>query len=86
MKKGAVSVTNIEAIELFKNIIVMMEQTEFPKREEIKEAYEIAIKALEAQTEVNIYDKEETYHGCTVQVLTNTVTGQTSVGWWKDNG
>lgn len=48
------------------------------------DALKLAIKALEGQTEVNIYDKEETYHGCTVQVLTNTVTGQTSVGWWKE--
>lgn len=48
------------------------------------DALRLAVKALEAQTDVNIYDKEETYHGCTVQVLTNTVTGQTSVGWWKE--
>lgn len=48
------------------------------------DALKLAVKALEAQTDVNIYDKEETYHGCTVQVLTNTVTGQTSVGWWKE--
>lgn len=48
------------------------------------DALKLAVKALEEQTEVNVYDKEETYHGCTVQVLTNTVTGQTSVGWWKE--
>ena len=34
--------------------------------------------------ETNIYDKEETYPNCTVQVLTNTVTGEVSVGWWKN--
>lgn len=34
--------------------------------------------------ETNIYDKEEIYHDCTVQVLTNTATGETSVGWWKN--
>lgn len=32
----------------------------------------------------NIYDTEEIHHGCTVQVLTNSVTGKTSVGWWKE--
>ena len=32
----------------------------------------------------NIYDKETTIHGCTVQILENTVTGKTSVGWWKN--
>lgn len=34
----------------------------------------------------NIYDKEETYPNCTVQVLTNTVTGDVSVGWWENGG
>ncbi len=31
-----------------------------------------------------LFDKEETFHNCTVQVLTNTVTGDTSVGWWPE--
>ena len=48
-------------------------------------------KAIEAwnrrtKVEVNFYDKEETYPNCTVQVLTNTVTGDVSVGWWKNGG
>lgn len=29
-------------------------------------------------------DKEEIFENCTVQVLTNTVTGDVSVGWWKN--
>ena len=32
-----------------------------------------------------LYDKEETIEHCTVQVLTNTVTGEQSVGWWKED-
>lgn len=36
--------------------------------------------------ETNIYDKEEIYTDCTVQILTNTKTGETSVGWWKNGG
>ena len=36
------------------------------------------------KVETNIYDKEETYPDCTVQVLTNTATGDVSVGWWKN--
>lgn len=36
--------------------------------------------------ETNFYDKEELYDDCVVQVLTNTITGETSVGWWKNNG
>lgn len=34
----------------------------------------------------NMFDKEEIYQNCTVQVLTNTVTGEVSVGWWKNDG
>lgn len=34
--------------------------------------------------EINLYDKEEIHHNCTVQVWTNTATGQTSIGWWPE--
>ena len=33
----------------------------------------------------NIYDKEETYYDCTVQVLKNSITGETSVGWFRND-
>lgn len=36
------------------------------------------------KVETNLYDKEEIYPDCTVQVLTNTATGDVSVGWWKN--
>jgi hypothetical protein len=83
--------TNVEAVEFFKawvlglNLVSGLRKLDDLESRQL-EAYKFAIKALEAQTEVNIYVKEETYHNCTVQVLTNTVTGQTSVGWWIDNG
>ena len=53
----------------------------------IKELAGEAVKQLEAaETEViiPIYDEEEIHHGCTVQVLRNSSTGETSVGWWKE--
>ena len=34
--------------------------------------------------EVRIYDQEEVYTNCTVQVLSNSITGDTSVGWWQN--
>lgn len=71
--------TNVEAVERLNRIIDSYDLHVFDVQ-----ALTLAIDALESQTEVNIYDKEETYHGCTVQVLTNTVTGQTSVGWWQE--
>ena len=32
--------------------------------------------------ETNMFDKEQIFPDCTVQVLTNSVTGEESVGWW----
>ena len=37
------------------------------------------------KVETCFYDKEEIYENCTVQVLTNTKTGDVSVGWWKND-
>ena len=34
--------------------------------------------------ETNIFDIEELYPNCTVQVLKNSFTGEVSVGWWKN--
>lgn len=55
------------------------------------QAVDMAIAALEKQegkkpitVETNIYDIEEIHHGCIVQILRNSVTGETSVGWWKE--
>ena len=33
--------------------------------------------------ELNMYDQCEIIEGCTVEILTNTATGETSVGWWR---
>lgn len=35
--------------------------------------------------ETSFYDKEEIHENCKVQVLTNTKTGEVSVGWWKND-
>ena len=32
---------------------------------------------------INLYGKCEVIEGCTVEILTNTVTGETSVGLWR---
>lgn len=34
--------------------------------------------------EANVFDQEEIYPNCTVQILTNSVTGEVSVGWWRN--
>lgn len=33
---------------------------------------------------VSIYDQEEVHPNCTVQIWRNSVTGQTSIGWWDN--
>lgn len=35
--------------------------------------------------ETNLFDIEEIYPNCTVQVLTNSITGEVSVGWWEND-
>ena len=38
----------------------------------------------EKMVETNIYDEEEIHENVTVQILRNTVTGETSIGWWDN--
>ena len=37
------------------------------------------------KTETGLFDLEEIYPNCTVQVLKNTDTGETSIGWWPND-
>lgn len=32
----------------------------------------------------NVYDEEEIYVNCTVQVWRNSKTGKVSIGWWPN--
>ena len=49
---------------------------------EAEKSFRGYIKSVEA----HIYDQEEIFPDCTVQILTNTVTGDVSVGWWPNEG
>lgn len=33
--------------------------------------------------EMNLYDKVTRYSNCIIEILENTITGQTSIGWYK---
>ena len=35
--------------------------------------------------ESNIYNQEEIHKNCTVQILKNSATGETSIGWWEND-
>ena len=39
----------------------------------------------QATVKTPFYDKEEYYHNCTVHILTNSITGETSIGWWDND-
>lgn len=41
-------------------------------------------KQHKTDVETNIFDIEELYENCTVQILKNSVTGEISVGWWEN--
>lgn len=51
----------------------------YPSDQKAREAWNTRYK------ETTVYDKEEVIEGCTVQILTNTETGDVSVGWWRNN-
>lgn len=36
------------------------------------------------ELELGVYDEVELYPNCTVQVLSNSITGETSIGWWRN--
>lgn len=36
------------------------------------------------ELEINVYDEEEIRENCTVQILRNSITGKTSIGWWEN--
>ena len=72
IKEYGVLVTNVE--EAISAIHGWLQLTEEHKEDE------------ENIVSVGIFDQEEIFPDCTVQVLTNTVTGEVSVGWWKNEG
>lgn len=51
----------------------------FPDKEQATKAWNTRYK------ETTVYDQEEVIEGCTVQILTNSATGDVSVGWWRNN-
>ena len=55
----------------------------------LEELVEYLLKKLDkvdgaTYVDINLYDKVTEYENCTVQILENTATGATSVGWWRN--
>ena len=45
----------------------------------------IEIEEIEPKVETPLYNSEKIYRNCTVQVWENTATGETSVGWFRND-
>ena len=37
-----------------------------------------------AEIETNLYDERTVYPNCTVEVWRNSITGECSIGWWRN--
>ena len=37
------------------------------------------------KVDTNLFDEVEIHKNCTVQILRNSVTGETSIGWWEND-
>ena len=45
--------------------------------------YENIVGRKKAAIRTNLFDLREVHENCTVEILTNSMTGEVSVGWWK---
>ena len=43
-----------------------------------------SIQRQESKPEISIFDKIEQHSNCTVQILSNSMTGEVSIGWWEN--
>ena len=40
---------------------------------------------IETDDEIKIYDTREIHYNCTVEIWTNSKTGEQSIGWWEND-
>lgn len=46
--------------------------------------YQIICKHYEPPVKTNIFDEREVHENCTVEILKNSITGETSIGWYEN--
>ena len=75
----AIGIGVYEIINLFRDRrdSIPVSDEEFPEDEAPPNGWSV--------NEVNFFDQEEIIPNCTVQILTNSVTGQQSVGWRRND-
>lgn len=70
-KKEEITIRNIDGFISIINKLVAEEE----QKAENQANYKI---------DMNLFDEEQTYTNCTVQVLHNSITDEYSVGWWDN--
>ena len=63
---------------------VIRQTIEEAKRNAQYERGEEDLVKQDPEVKTGIFDVEEVYPNCTVQIWKNSVTGEKSVGWWKN--
>lgn len=56
----------------------------FQVKSDLMKCRKVTLPSDSDRVDSNIYDTEEIYPNCTVQVWTNSYTGKSSVGWWPN--
>lgn len=54
-------------------------------RQKIEQLQDELNKSREKQIRTSLYDKEEIHRNCTVHILSNSVTGEQSIGWFDND-
>ena len=63
---------------------LLQDEIENEYAESWDDLYENCPVTEEVESIISYYDKQEIFENCTVEVLTNTKTGETSVGWRRN--
>lgn len=70
----------------WKNLSDKWQENYYEEHERAEKLYDDLEESEKTKTKVkiNIFDKEEIIENCTVQILSNSKTGEISVGWWRN--
>ncbi|MGM9601412.1 MAG: hypothetical protein ACI3W5_07495 [Faecousia sp.] len=73
----------VETVQIIRWLREHAKEAQHPSWARMMNAAADRLSETAIKVETNIYDREEIHKNCTVQVLTNSVTGEVSIGWWR---
>ena len=76
----------VEVLEVFADCLTLEQFDKLTHLYSLKIPDEVAENS-EPQVEmaVEFYDQSEIHHNCAVEIFTNSVTGDVSIGWWHED-